>query len=278
MILQAAACILACAALGQADRERHTAADLPPGYVQSEVLGQALADLAADMVAQQVKDGQPVPESWKKPNFLPRVIAEYNRETPAVLRATAGKERKWKAGQFDEEAAQRRIDATLKLLADFGVEMPTITQYAITKHRTGQLKGAQLELTSRLLNAQLRKLIRTVSSDEGHGGLVAVDRAQFDSVQPPEEPASDVSLPAVAAEEEKPPLAISIAADGSLHLAGSPITTAQIQAFLTATGPHDGGLRVVIRADRETPFRFVVQLLDSLKEHGVESIHFSTEK
>jgi len=289
MILKATACMLACAALGQTDEVRDqpvatprgaevaATVDIPPGYVQSEILSRALAEMVADMVAERVKNGQPVPESWKKPSFLPRAIKELNREAPNLLWVTREQEKKWAGGEFDQQGAKQRIDSTLKVLADFGAELPTPVQHAVTKYKAGELEGAQLELTVRLLSLPLRSLIRELGSDDpGQADQVRSDPRQFDSVELPEQPGRD--RPDASSAEERPPLVISITEDGSLYLTDSPITTAQIKAFLTATGDHAKNVSVVIRADREVPFRHITSLLDLFKEYKIQSIHFATLK
>lgn len=90
-----------------------------------------------------------------------------------------------------------------------------------------------------------------------------------------------IELPKAAV---KPPeadtsyLVVSVSMDGQLFLAGKAATPEQLQEELRATVTKDPGIRVVVQADREVPYKKVIEVMDLVKTAGVENIAIATVK
>jgi len=89
-----------------------------------------------------------------------------------------------------------------------------------------------------------------------------------------------VKLPKAAAAqlERSGDIIVTVKKDGSLWLEGRAVNKDEVLQRATAAGQSGGKKGVVIKADEDTPYKFVVALLDDLRRSGIERAGLATDK
>jgi len=76
-------------------------------------------------------------------------------------------------------------------------------------------------------------------------------------------------------EEKK--LVASIAADGTMEINRQPVTLANLDEILRREKASTRSLTLVVRTDKETKHRFVLDLFEAAKRAGIEQIPLATD-
>ena len=80
-----------------------------------------------------------------------------------------------------------------------------------------------------------------------------------------------------AQKDGQQPVAISIAHDGALSVAGEPCRQSELTARLTELAAKQP-TAVVVRADARAPYKQVVAVMDACKTAGVQQVSLATTK
>jgi biopolymer transport protein ExbD len=72
---------------------------------------------------------------------------------------------------------------------------------------------------------------------------------------------------------EKPPLVITITANGSVFMDKLPVTVERVQGELTTRAANNPQFQMAISADKEAPFGVVVKIMDAAKAAGINGIN-----
>ncbi|MEX2176426.1 MAG: biopolymer transporter ExbD [Pirellulaceae bacterium] len=79
-----------------------------------------------------------------------------------------------------------------------------------------------------------------------------------------------------SADNDQPRVTVNVLADGTLLVAGRPVSTEELAAYLRERqGAHGGGLEVRIRADRSVPYRFVEPIMLACARAGIWNVAYS---
>jgi biopolymer transport protein ExbD len=85
-----------------------------------------------------------------------------------------------------------------------------------------------------------------------------------------------------AGQQEKPPLMVTISADGTLRLGeqeGKPVTTDRLKDELVAAAAKTADLKLSINADTKAPFGQVIKVMDAAKEANIKVVNaYAKEK
>ena len=76
---------------------------------------------------------------------------------------------------------------------------------------------------------------------------------------------------------EKPPLVVTITANGSLFLDKLPVTVERLKGELTSRAANNPGFKLAISADKSAPFGVIVKVMDAAKEAGVKAVNAFTK-
>ncbi len=133
--------------------------------IESRVLRQEFGRLLGDAVAARKQAGGEMPEGWDTPEFMPAMIERFTKEFPGLLLVTPEREKRLAAGKFDDADAAKALNRTIEVLDDFEVELPWLCQYVVEQFEAGKLKGARLELASRLMLVPIKQLTTDLSGD-----------------------------------------------------------------------------------------------------------------
>jgi len=87
-------------------------------------------------------------------------------------------------------------------------------------------------------------------------------------------PQADAARPV----EQRPPVVITVAADGSLTIGDEPVTPATLAAAVEIRLGGDHGRAVHLRADRTVDYGTVVEIMDRLATSGITRIAFLTDR
>ena len=130
----------------------------------------------------------------------------------------------------------------------------------------GQMSGSGED--QYLLDTQTGRLWK-LQSPEGALALVPVPYRAADAtrtVLPPDEPAA----------AEQKPIIINVAADGSFSLAREQFDLPKLSAKLKELGALQPKPAILIRADKGTDYKHVMDLLDACKAAGLNAVAFAT--
>jgi len=130
--------------------------DEPSDLVESKTLKAELNRLLAEVLKAAQDAGEPVPID--RNDLVARMIREARKYHPTFLRVRPDVERRWKEGNFADEAAKTRVNQAIQTLSDFKVALPRMHKDLIEQHKAEALSGARLELAAQLFEAQLAKL------------------------------------------------------------------------------------------------------------------------
>ena len=125
------------------------------GVIESQVLIHECGKLVGDALEAQRKAGRPLPELGPTKGFRSNVIEALQMKAPKVFRVTPEQEKRFAAGKFDDAAATKRLQETIKKLTDHKGDLPVTCKLIVKQFRTGKLHGGKLEVASRVMNAQL---------------------------------------------------------------------------------------------------------------------------
>lgn len=103
--------------------------------------------------------------------------------------------------------------------------------------------------------------------------LIATSMAQNEREMSVALPHAAAGGPISAAMRE---IVININADGSITLAGKPVTTDQLAATIRAAVTSNPDQKVSIRGDRNTPYANVAGVLDVCKGSGIQQPYLET--
>ena len=78
-------------------------------------------------------------------------------------------------------------------------------------------------------------------------------------------------------EVEEKKLVASISADGRMEINRHPVTLANLAEVLRREKESTGSLTLVVRTDKETKHRYLLELLEAAKLAGIEKIPLATE-
>ena len=129
--------------------------DAPVQKTESKVLGTAFAETLAELVSQMKQEKGNLPPEVTKPDFLVRNMEMMKGKFPSLFLVSAHEESSFKAGRFQGDLNKKRMEQSIKQLSEYEVALPTMSVLLINKLRSGKLEGAQLELATRLLSAQV---------------------------------------------------------------------------------------------------------------------------
>ena len=76
---------------------------------------------------------------------------------------------------------------------------------------------------------------------------------------------------------EKPPLVVTITANGSLFLKTLPVTAERLKAELENRAAENPQFKLAISADKDAPFGQIVKVMDAAKEAGVKAVNAFTK-
>ena len=128
----------------QAIRALLSGAPAPAGMVRSRVLCMEILHLMADMPGAAQGRAAP-PEGASSPEFLERfwkAVQELEKIDPNLLLVTPEMERQFAEGKFNDAVNAKMLAQTPKILEDFGVRSPALSQYLIKQFEAGKLSGA----------------------------------------------------------------------------------------------------------------------------------------
>lgn len=103
--------------------------------------------------------------------------------------------------------------------------------------------------------------------------LIATSMAQNEREMSVALPHAAASGPISAAMRE---IVVNINADGSITLAGKPVTADQLAATIRAAVASNPDQKVSIRGDRNTPYANVAAVLDVCKGSGIQQPYLET--
>ena len=130
-------------------------AETSPEMIQSETLTKPLGGILADAVIAQEQAGKKLPEDFKTPEFVPSVIDSLRLQYPQVFAVTAGTEKDFAAGRFDDKANTDKLGKTLDGVDQNKTRLSLVNSYLAEQFRAGKLMGVRLELATRLVQAQV---------------------------------------------------------------------------------------------------------------------------
>lgn len=89
----------------------------------------------------------------------------------------------------------------------------------------------------------------------------------------------DVKLPTSASNTIKPEerIVLTIERDQRLYLDKDRVSPAQLESRLRAARQRNGDVAVFLRADRDVPYGTVVQVMDGVKQAGIEKLGMVTD-
>jgi biopolymer transport protein ExbD len=90
----------------------------------------------------------------------------------------------------------------------------------------------------------------------------------------------EVFLPSSEARSEFPPRQVMITIDrvGRVFLDGKPGSLAEVKGYVTSRITNKPGEFVVIKSDRDTPYKFVIDVMDELTQAGITRIALPTRQ
>ena len=131
--------------------------DEPSDLVESKTMKAELDRLLAEVFKAAQDAGEPVPKGVDRNDLVARMIRETREYHPTFLRVRPDVERRWKEGNFADEAAKTRVNQAIQTLSDFKVALASMHKDLIEQHKAGALSGARLELAAQLFEAELAK-------------------------------------------------------------------------------------------------------------------------
>lgn len=89
----------------------------------------------------------------------------------------------------------------------------------------------------------------------------------------------DIKLPTSASNTIKPEerIVLTIERDQRLYLDKDRVSPAQLEVRLRAAKERNGDIAVFLRADRDVPYGAVVQVMDGVKQAGIEKLGMVTD-
>lgn len=89
----------------------------------------------------------------------------------------------------------------------------------------------------------------------------------------------DIKLPTSASNTIKPEerIVLTIERDQRLYLDKDRVSPAQLEVRLRAAKQRNGEVAVFLRADRDVPYGTVVQVMDGVKQAGIEKLGMVTD-
>lgn len=89
----------------------------------------------------------------------------------------------------------------------------------------------------------------------------------------------DVKLPTSASNTIKPEerIVVTIERDQKLYLDKDRVSPAQLESRLRAAKQRNGEVSVFLRADRDVPYGTVVQVMDGVKQAGIDKLGMVTD-
>lgn len=89
----------------------------------------------------------------------------------------------------------------------------------------------------------------------------------------------DVKLPTSASNTIKPEerIVLTIERDQKLYLDKDRVSPAQLESRLRMAKQRNGDVAVFLRADRDVPYGIVVQVMDGVKQAGIEKLGMVTD-
>jgi biopolymer transport protein ExbD len=95
------------------------------------------------------------------------------------------------------------------------------------------------------------------------------------------QPGVNLRLPETATREGTPEtpkdMVVAIAADGSIYLDGARQTPQEVQGRLRTLAVKNKEARVMIKGDREVPYKSVMQVMDLARQAGLTRVVLPTE-
>ena len=89
-----------------------------------------------------------------------------------------------------------------------------------------------------------------------------------------------VALPKVQTQEAapQPAITVSLAKTGELRLMKQPATLESIKAQMSKETQLDANVKVILKADKDAPYAMVAQVLDALKQSGVQKVALGMDR
>ena len=220
------------------------------GLIQSRVLTLEFKRLLRELMAKQAEAGDRVPDGWDTPEFISTMAEEFKKENPGAFSVTPAMERKFGEGKFDAESLSEQITRTIKILSDFGVDLPALSGVLVERFESGEhLSGAKLEVTARVLRTHVSRLTEKIKEPDAAG-----------------EPAAT----------RPKSLTVDIDRKGSLSINGKPFDEQSLADALRITAAGEVSPTVVLGCHRELPYQRLLEVLGVLKAAGIEPIAFFT--
>jgi len=141
----------------------------PDGLIESRVLMDEFGNLLADAAAARKQAGDPMPEGWDTPQFLPKMIEEFKQRDPKLFLVTVEQEKRLEKAEVDEIAICRQFAGTMLVLDDFNADLPWLCIYVLRQFDAGWLRGARLELAARLILTPIAKQLDELDGDRMKG-------------------------------------------------------------------------------------------------------------
>jgi biopolymer transport protein ExbD len=93
-------------------------------------------------------------------------------------------------------------------------------------------------------------------------------------------PAVNIDLPKSRSADARPPssLILTVERDGSLGLAGRPVSLGELPAVISAALARTPDRTVVIQSDRGVAFGRVVEVMEAARDGGAQEISFLVER
>jgi biopolymer transport protein ExbD len=76
----------------------------------------------------------------------------------------------------------------------------------------------------------------------------------------------------------KPPVVVTLGADGALSIDGQQVPLRELGARVRALHQQDAGKRFVVSADQAVRWQAVVEVMDALRKQGIDAITFATKR